>query len=96
MGITEALYIPAALGLIGALHSTGTRSRAMAIHGTAQSAGMIIGSWYGGWAADSLSWRIGLVILAVVGVSYAPALGIYFRRLPKIEIRHSPRVSSPS
>ncbi|MGH9657647.1 MAG: MFS transporter, partial [Bryobacteraceae bacterium] len=39
IGVTEGLYFPAALALIGAVHSGATRSRAIAIHGTAQFAG---------------------------------------------------------
>ena len=95
MGVTEALYVPAALGLIGTLFSSTMRSRAMAIHGTAQFSGMIVGSWYGGWMADNFSWRIGLVILSILGICYVPFLALYFRRLPKAEAKRSTAASSP-
>ncbi|HLJ14159.1 MAG TPA: MFS transporter [Bryobacteraceae bacterium] len=71
VGITEAIYIPAALGLIAALHSSRTRSRALAVHSTAQYAGIMAGGWYGGWMADRFGWRLGFGMLALAGCAYA-------------------------
>lgn len=71
MGVTESLYVPAALGLIASLHGTATRSKALAIHGTAQLAGIVVGGWYGGWAAETIGWRQGFFLLAGAGVVYA-------------------------
>lgn len=71
VGLTEALYVPAALGLIAALHPAATRSRALAAHSTAQYIGILGGGWYGGWTADHVGWRWGFAALAVVGVVYA-------------------------
>ncbi|MEO7649558.1 MAG: MFS transporter, partial [Bryobacteraceae bacterium] len=82
MGVTEALYLPAAIGLIGSLHPGETRSRALAAHGTAQVIGIILGSWYGGWMADTAGWRTAFLCLSVLGVSYAPFLLFGFRGLP--------------
>lgn len=74
MGITEALYVPAALALIAAVHTGPTRSKALAIHATAQFAGIIAGGWFGGWAAESIGWRNGFAALAAVGLVYAAVL----------------------
>ena len=59
MGVTESLYFPAALGIIAVFHPGPTRSRALGIHQTAQFAGIILGGWYGGWAAEHIGWRVG-------------------------------------
>jgi predicted MFS family arabinose efflux permease len=74
MGVTEALYIPAALGLIAAWHGASTRSKALAIHATAQLAGIALGGWYGGWSAETIGWRAGFFVLAGVGLTYAAVL----------------------
>lgn len=79
MGITEALYVPAALGLIAAWHGAATRSKALAVHATAQLAGIAVGGWYGGWSAETIGWRNGFFILAGLGLAWAAVLA---RALP--------------
>ena len=81
MGITESLYVPAALRLIVAVHGSATRSRALGIHMTAQVAGIVAGGW-GGWTADRIGWRRGFIWMGLAGVIYALVLWIPFRRLP--------------
>lgn len=81
MGVTEALYVPPALGVIGTLHSGATRSRALALHGTAQFAGIVVGSSFGGFMADGPGWRTAFFVLAGVGLLYAPVLWIRLRHL---------------
>lgn len=79
LGLTQALYYPAAVGLLAAAHSDATRSRALGIHQSAQLAGIVIGGWYGGWMADHVSWRAGFAAAAAVGLVYAAFL---YRALP--------------
>src|SRR5206468_1409843 len=74
MGLTEGMYFPAALGVIGGLHPGPTRSRAIALHGTAQFAGSVAGGWFGGWIGDAGIWRWGFAGLSLAGIAYAPAL----------------------
>lgn len=74
MGVTEALYLPAALGLIAAWHGASTRSKALALHATAQLAGIALGGWYGGWSAETVGWRNGFFLLAGVGLGWAVVL----------------------
>lgn len=81
MGVTESLYVPAALGLIASLHGASTRSKALAVHGTAQLAGIVAGGWYGGWAADTFGWRRGFFVLAAAGILYAFVLARALRGL---------------
>ncbi len=71
LGLTQALYYPAAVGLLAAAHGDATRSRALGIHQSAQLAGIVIGGWYGGWMADHVSWRAGFAAAALVGLAYA-------------------------
>jgi len=71
MGLSESLYVPAAIALITQAHPGATRSRALAVHGLAQFAGITLGGWYGGWAGEGIGWRQGLFILAAVGVVYS-------------------------
>src|SRR5262249_34534070 len=49
MGVTESLYVPAALGLIASVLPAQSRSRGLAIHATAQLMGIAVGGWFGGW-----------------------------------------------
>jgi len=74
MGLVEASYVPAAVGIIAVIHSERTRSTALAIHGTAQFAGIAIGGWAGGWLAETIGWRPGFWILSVIGIVYAAIL----------------------
>ena len=83
MGVTESLYVPAALAIIASLHSPATRSRALAIHATAQLAGIVAGGAYGGWMADNIGWRQGICWLTAAGIVYAAVLIVVFRYVPK-------------
>ena len=79
MGVTECLYVPNALATVAILHPGGTRSKALAIHNSAQFAGIIAGGWYGGWSADHIGWRHGFALLAIAGGVYAIVLWSVFR-----------------
>lgn len=72
MGISEAIYIPAALALIADLHTRGTRSRAVSIHQTAIYCGIVLGG-FGGYVADApqLGWRFAFYAAGIVGMIYA-------------------------
>ncbi len=82
MGITEALYFPAAVALIVSLHGGATRSRALAFHQSAQLVGGAAGTSLGGWMADHTGWRAGFGWLALIGVAYAFLLHFFLRRMP--------------
>src|SRR6266568_3201295 len=70
MGVTEALYFPAALGIIAVLHPGSTRSRALGIHQAAQLVGIVASGWFGGWAAEHMGWRQAFGFLWLVGTVY--------------------------
>ena len=66
-GIGEALYAPAANTLV-AQHHLATRTRALAIHQTANYTGVVVGSLFAGWVADRFGWRASFATFGVVGL----------------------------
>ncbi len=83
MGVTEALYFPAAIGIIADLQSSSTRSKALGIHQAGQLAGIVGGGLYGGWAADHVGWCYGFALMAAAGLLYAIPLKVVVGRLPR-------------
>ena len=71
IGVSESLFMPAALALTVSAHSPRTRSRALAILATAQLAGVVMGGWFGGFMAEHYNWRNAFYILGFVGILYA-------------------------
>jgi len=97
MGISEAIYIPAALALVSEYHLGPTRSRAVGFHQMGIYAGVIVGG-FSGYAADhpSLGWRWMFDFCGIVGVLYAVPLFLLLRNPPvaagqAAEPRTSPR-----
>jgi MFS family permease len=86
MGISEAIYIPAALALITDFHSGRTRSRAVGIHQMAIYAGIILGG-FSGYVADApnLGWRTAFTVCGIVGVLYAVPLFAFLKNAPRQE-----------
>ena len=80
MGVTEALFFPAAVSMIGSIHSDATRSRAIALYASGQMFGIVLGGWSAGWFADHWGWRPGFVLMAAAGIGYAPVLWFITRR----------------
>jgi MFS family permease len=79
MGLSEAFYIPAALGLLIRVHGERSRSLATGIHQTGCYAGIIAGGTLGGLAEHCYSWRTLFAVLGLCGVVYAIVLGIVLR-----------------
>lgn len=86
MGISEALYIPAALALIVDFHTGATKSRAVGMHMAAIYLGIIMGG-FAGFAADSpsIGWRMTFNITGALGVLYAFPLFFLLKDAPKQE-----------
>ncbi len=80
MGLSEAFYIPAALGLLVGVHRPRFRSLATGIHQTGIYAGVIAGGTLGGLAEHHYSWRTLFGVLGLCGVLYAVLLGFALRR----------------
>jgi predicted MFS family arabinose efflux permease len=71
IGISESLFMPAALALTVSAHSPRTRSRALAVLATAQLAGVVMGGWFGGFMAQYFHWRTAFYVLGIIGILYA-------------------------
>lgn len=71
IGISESLFMPAALALTVSAHRPETRSRALAVLGTAQLAGVVMGGWFGGFMAQHFGWRTAFYLLGLAGILYA-------------------------
>jgi len=81
MGISESLYMPAAIALTANATAPSMRSRAVALLTTAQIAGTVAGAWFGGWMAQRGQWREAFFVLGGVGVLYAIPYFMFLRRL---------------
>ncbi len=78
MGVSEALYIPAALALITDYHSEKTRSVAIGIHMTGLYAGQALGG-FGATVAAALSWHATFRIFGLVGIGYSLVLALFLK-----------------
>lgn len=76
MGISEALYIPAALSLIADFHSSKTRSLAIGIHMTGLYMGQALGG-FGATAAATYSWQTTFHGFGMIGIVYAVILMLF-------------------
>jgi len=74
MGITESLYYPTALAILASHYSEGMRSKALGFHQSGMYVGVLVGGWYGGWAADNWGWRTGFLAAAGLGIAYSAIL----------------------
>lgn len=83
MGVSEALYIPAALTLIADYHDTKTRSLAIGLHMTGLYMGQALGG-FGATIAAAYSWQQIFFMLGLIGIVYAFILMLFLR-----EIRNS-------
>ena len=81
IGITEAFFFPAAFALVANAHPPATRSRALAVFGTAQIAGLIGGGWFGGFMAEDYHWRLSFVVLGIAGILYAIPYFLFLRNV---------------
>ncbi len=79
LGVSECVYLPAALGLLADYHGPDTRATALGIHTGGLTAGMIAGGTAAGYLADRVGWRPSFVILGVLGVALAGFAAMWLR-----------------
>lgn len=91
MGVSEALYIPAALSLIADYHSSKTRSVAIGIHMTGLYMGQALGG-FGATIASEFSWQSTFHYFGLVGIIYGFVLIFFLREKKPVE---SVLISSP-
>lgn len=89
MGVSESLFMPTAIALTAGAFAPALRSRAIAALTTAQVAGTVAGSWFGGWMADQGMWRDAFFVLGGIGLAYAVPYFLFLRRVQE------PVVSTP-
>ncbi len=87
MGISEALYIPAALSLITDYHMGKTRSLAVGVHMTGLYAGQALGG-FGATVAAAYTWQTTFHWFGIIGMVYAVVL-IFFLYDKKEEVKHN-------
>lgn len=73
MGVSEALYIPAALSLIADYHTGKSRSFAIGIHMTGLYLGQAVGG-FGATLAAAFSWQQTFHWFGAIGIAYAVLL----------------------
>ena len=78
MGVSEALYLPAALSLIADYHQNRTRSLAVGIHMTGLYFGQAIGG-FGATFAILYSWHATFHWFGIVGVAYSIVLAFFLK-----------------
>ncbi|GAB3024150.1 MFS transporter [Niabella terrae] len=78
MGLSEAIYIPAALALIADYHSSKTRSLAIGIHMTGLYAGQALGG-FGATIAATYTWHFTFHLFGIIGIAYAIVLTILLK-----------------
>jgi MFS family permease len=80
MGVSEALYIPAALSLIADYHSGKTRSLAIGIHMTGLYMGQALGG-FGATIAANMSWQFTFQSFGLIGMVYSVVLLLFLREI---------------
>lgn len=78
MGVSEALYIPAALSLIADFHNDKTRSLAIGIHMTGLYFGQALGG-FGATVAAAYTWHFTFHSFGLTGIAYSLILIIFLR-----------------
>ena len=78
MGISEALYIPAALSLIADYHQEKTRSLAIGIHMTGLYVGQALGG-FGATVAAAYTWHFTFHSFGITGIIYSVILIVFLR-----------------
>ncbi|MDO4714745.1 MAG: MFS transporter [Bacteroidales bacterium] len=73
MGVSEAMYIPAALALIADYHKGGSRSLAIGVHMTGLYVGQALGG-YGAVFSKLFSWNDTFFYFGLIGAIYAIVL----------------------
>jgi MFS family permease len=89
MGISEALYLPAALSMIADYHTNKTRSLAIGIHMTGLYTGQALGG-FGAAIAANYSWRTVFHGFGIIGIIYAVILILFLND----QKSHTSRISN--
>lgn len=87
MGLSEAVYIPAALSLIADYHTSKTRSLAIGIHMTGLYFGQALGG-FGATFAKAYSWHQTFYLFGLAGIVYAIVLALFLKEKRKRSVEN--------
>lgn len=90
MGISEALYMPAALSLIADYHTGKACSLAVGIHMTGLYCGQAIGG-FGATVAAAWSWHTAFLGFGLIGVIYSLVLILFLRDKRRTAVPTNPQ-----
>jgi predicted MFS family arabinose efflux permease len=82
LGLSECMYLPAAIALIADHHPASTRGRAMAIHLCGLNAGLVGGGALAGYLGETHGWRASLFVLGAVGIVMSVICFLFLREGP--------------
>ena len=82
LGLSECMYLPAAIALIADHHPASTRGRAMAIHLCGLNAGLVGGGALAGYLGETHGWRASLFVLGAVGIGMSVLCFLFLREGP--------------
>lgn len=94
MGLSEAMYIPAALALIADFHTGKSRSLAVGIHMTGLYVGQALGG-FGALLSQELKWENTFIYFGLFGAIYAIFLAFMLHESPN-KLERTRGVTSPS
>ena len=83
LGISEALYMPAAISYISDCHSEKTRGLAIGFHQASLPVGGVIGATFAGHIGESYGWRPTFWLLCALGLLLVIVFGVVLRNIPK-------------
>lgn len=94
LGLAEAAYLPAAVGLLADSHAPGRRGRAISVHTAGLSIGAVAGGTVAGYLGEDLGWRSPFLLLGVLGLGLAAAAAPVLLRAERPENGGRPAVAA--
>jgi len=82
LGLSESLYIPSALALIGECHTKATRGTAMSLHVAGMQLGFVVGGSLSGFLGSLYGWQAPLFVLGATGLVLALGCHLLFQWKP--------------
>jgi MFS family permease len=90
LGVTESLFMPAALALLAEAHGPRTRSFATNLFFLGEPLGIIVGGWYGSFIAQELRWRVVFLSLGLAGILYCFPFRAFLKKAgPEVHVKTS-------
>ncbi|MBL9215616.1 MAG: MFS transporter [Opitutaceae bacterium] len=77
LGLSESLYLPAAIALLADYHPSATRGRAIGLHNMGLNLGVVVGGSFAGFLAEHFGWRSSFLVLGGAGIALAAAAGLF-------------------